>query len=235
MATNKVTGRSSYELPNGLYPEKGPRGMPQTYDFTSVTSIDVDFTQTEMLDRLEYVQTIYVDNSLNASSFSIYFNSLNQTLTWPPNSQGYLPVLCSNPPKFTVSSVGGVIVAVEFLSIALPAIIWSALSAGGGGSGGAVSITPAAATDGSSTITTGGTAQNLFAATIPTNGYAVYNPDPTNDLWISDTTTAAANGTGSIRVAANGGGYESPLMRKPIQAVSIIGATTGQKFTASRW
>lgn len=89
--------------------------------------------------------------------------------------------------------------------------------------------------DGSTTITTGGTAQNLFGGTAPTNGYAICNPDPSNDLWISDSTTAAANGQGSIRVVANGGYYATEPGQKPMGAVSVYGAATGQKITARRW
>lgn len=81
------------------------------------------------------------------------------------------------------------------------------------------------------TITTGGTAQSLLLAI---NGYAVYNPDATNELWISDTTTAALNGLGSIKITA-GGGYESPFGYKPVSAVSVFGAVTGQKITAKSW
>lgn len=87
-------------------------------------------------------------------------------------------------------------------------------------------------TDGSTTITTGGTAQNLFSAAIPSHGFEVCNPGTTDDLWVSDSTTAAANNTGSYRVAANGGCYVTPIGRRPIQAISIVGATTGDKITA---
>jgi len=93
---------------------------------------------------------------------------------------------------------------------------------------------PSVATDASSTITTGGAPQNVFGATIPTNGWAVYNPDASETLWVSDTTTAAPNAVGSIPVFA-GSGYETPPGRKPIAAVSIVAATSGHKFTASRW
>lgn len=88
---------------------------------------------------------------------------------------------------------------------------------------------------GDASITTGGTAQKLFNGAIPTGGFAVYNPDATNDLWISDSATAATNGLGSIRVAANGGGYETPVGYKPFGQVSIVGAVTAQKITARRW
>ncbi len=91
------------------------------------------------------------------------------------------------------------------------------------------------ACDGSSTIATGGVAQLLFGGIVPANGYAVYNPDAANDLWISESTTAAASGVGSIRIVANGGGYESPAGSKPGGPISIFAGTTGAKFTARRW
>ncbi len=40
--------------------------------------------------------------------------------------------------------------------------------------------------DGSGTIAVGGTAQVLFGGTVPDAGYAIYNADPDNDLWIND-------------------------------------------------
>lgn len=90
-------------------------------------------------------------------------------------------------------------------------------------------------TDGSTTITTGGTAQNLFSGSTPAHGFEVCNPGATDDLWVSDSTTAAANNTGSYRVGANGGCYVTPLGRLPIQAVSVVAATTGDKITARSW
>lgn len=87
------------------------------------------------------------------------------------------------------------------------------------------------------TITTGGTAQNLFSGVRPANGWQVCNPDGTNALWVSDTTTAAANASGSIAVAALSC-YAPPLPGSApnvLGAVSIVGANTGQKYTARRW
>jgi hypothetical protein len=90
-------------------------------------------------------------------------------------------------------------------------------------------------TDGSTSITTGGTAQNLFGGVTPTNGFEICNPDPSEDLWISDSTTAALNGQGSYRVAPAGSTYTTPAGYKPIGAVSAIASTTGHKITARRW
>lgn len=88
---------------------------------------------------------------------------------------------------------------------------------------------------GDTTITLGGTSQSLFGGVVPVNGFAIYNPDATLDLWVSDSVTAAANGTGSIRVAANGGSYETPAGYMPVGIVRIVGSTTAQKITARSW
>lgn len=91
------------------------------------------------------------------------------------------------------------------------------------------------ATDGSTTITAGGTAQTLFGGTTPAHGFEVCDPGTTDDLWVSDSTTAAANNTGSFRVALNGGCYVTPPGRSPVGAVSVYGATTGDRITARSW
>lgn len=93
----------------------------------------------------------------------------------------------------------------------------------------------AAGADGSTTVTTGGVAQNLFAGATPAHGFEVCNPDASEDLWVSDSAAAAPNGTGSFRIAANGGTYTTPPGYRPIGAVSVYGATTGHKITARRW
>jgi hypothetical protein len=100
-----------------------------------------------------------------------------------------------------------------------------------------VSIAGASAvgSDGSGSITTGGTAQNLFGGVTPTNGFGLYNPDATNDLWMSLSTTAVANGTGSVRIQANRGWYETPVTMVPFGPISVVGTATGQKFTAVKW
>jgi hypothetical protein len=94
--------------------------------------------------------------------------------------------------------------------------------------------TASAVTDASGQIGSGGVAQGVFG-TPPVNGYAIYNPDIASDLWISDAGAAASNAVGSIRIPANGGGYETPSGYAPSTDVSIVGLVTGQKFTAKRW
>jgi hypothetical protein len=96
-----------------------------------------------------------------------------------------------------------------------------------------VNTAAAAASDGSGTLATGGSAQTLFGGIVPANGFLVQN-NSSAALWISDVGVAAAGG-GSIQLAANGGIFATPSGYKPAGAVSLYGATTGQAFAARRW
>jgi|KBSMisStaDraftv2_1062788.scaffolds.fasta_scaffold00169_3 hypothetical protein len=84
------------------------------------------------------------------------------------------------------------------------------------------------------TITTGGIAQYLWGGLLAQNGWAVYNPSSTDELWASSSTTAAPNAPGSVRIAPLGG-YETPAGYRPYGAVSVYGAKTGQPITARGW
>lgn len=98
---------------------------------------------------------------------------------------------------------------------------------GADGSAGAP-LTPG--TDRSGAITTGGTAQPLAAANTARRGLTGQNIS-SGDLWINEIGgTAAADTAGSYKVAS-GSTFEVNTSR----AVSIVGATTGQKFSATEF
>jgi hypothetical protein len=85
-------------------------------------------------------------------------------------------------------------------------------------------------TDRSGSITTGGTAQTLAALNNARRGLPIQNISSA-DLWINETGgTAAANAAGSFQLVPGATAYIDTR-----QAVSIIGATTGQKFTATEF
>ena len=90
----------------------------------------------------------------------------------------------------------------------------------------------AAATDGSATVVTGGTAQTLFAGSVPVNGYLVAN-NSSAILYVSDVGPATSGGA-SIPIAP-GAVFTTPSGYKPAGTVSLWGGTTGQAFAARRW
>lgn len=84
----------------------------------------------------------------------------------------------------------------------------------------------------SGSITTGGTAQEAIPHSGTRSGFFIQNTSA-GDLWFDVNATAVA-ASPSIKLAA-GASYETPPMTNPQDAVSIIGATTGQTFTAKEW
>lgn len=83
-------------------------------------------------------------------------------------------------------------------------------------------------TDRSSSVTTGGTAQALAASNTARRSLTGQNIS-SGDLWINEIGgTAAADTAGSYRIPSG-----SAFAVSTNRAISIVGATTGQKFTAT--
>lgn len=226
MASENSQNRVSWPVAFGEAPRKGSRSMTQILDFTLETSVGINLTFEQSSERIEFVQAMFIDNSLNGATLTLTFRGTGQILKIPGGYQGYVPVLATAEHcTLTATTSGTPLIPVQFLSFPVPACLWQATNAP------AVSQ----AIDGSGTLTTALTPQTIFTGVIPASGFAIYNPDATNDLWVSDSTTALANGAGSIRIQANGGWFETPPFYKPIGAVSLVGAANAQKFTARRW
>lgn len=91
----------------------------------------------------------------------------------------------------------------------------------------------ASMTDRSGTITLGGTAQSLMAANPSRKGYLIQN-NSAGTLWFNELGATAVQAAPSISIAA-GALYQSPSPGASALAISIIGATTGQAFSAREW
>jgi hypothetical protein len=91
-----------------------------------------------------------------------------------------------------------------------------------------------ARTDKSGTITTGGTAQDVFSTGNATHGFYFQNLS-TAAMYIRDDGTAASAANGSILVPANGGYYESPPLSAPTAKLSVFCATTSSAYTSKVW
>jgi hypothetical protein len=87
-------------------------------------------------------------------------------------------------------------------------------------------------TDRSGTVTLGGTAQTLAAANASRRGFSIQNTSA-GDLWFSTEATAVALSP-SFKIPPNAL-YEEPAHGVDGGAISIIGATTGQAFSAREW
>jgi hypothetical protein len=81
--------------------------------------------------------------------------------------------------------------------------------------------------DRSGSITLGGTAQQLVAAASSRSDLFIQNISA-GDIWYSVGGTAAIDTAGSYKLAAG-----ASVNLAYVEAISIVGATTGQKFTAT--
>lgn len=81
------------------------------------------------------------------------------------------------------------------------------------------------------TITTGGTAQNLFASATPANGFELINTSASEILYFRENGTATSAGAASPALAPNAS-YISPRGYKPTGPISVIGASTGHGIVA---
>lgn len=84
--------------------------------------------------------------------------------------------------------------------------------------------------DRSGTITAGGAAQNALTQNAGRAHVSIFNVDTGEDLWVSFVGTAAIATQGSIKVPPGSLlVYEVGMV--PSNALSVIAATTGHKFT----
>ncbi len=189
------------EIFNMVLPNSGPVAIPKFLDFSTTSSIDVDFTQVVNNGWVDFISGVYLDNSDNAFSVTFVCNGTNQRLTFPAGACGYIPLLLASPPKLTiaVSASGGTITPIFYNVPMLPFLFQKDLGSGGGG--GDVNLTELAGValtdfvpikpigstvvDYSKAITATGVSETLFAAGECSAFLAVDNPTGNQTMTIN--------------------------------------------------
>lgn len=119
----------SFRVFNGLAPASLCRSMPVSLDFTIATQIGIDLTIAGLEDRLEFVQGVYIDNSLNPTPLTLTVSKSQQTVNCPAYSQGTFPIFSPNPPQFVASlplvAAGNTNTIIQFLNFPVPLAIWA--------------------------------------------------------------------------------------------------------------
>lgn len=104
-----------------------------------------------------------------------------------------------------------------------------AVSESGSSSGGATAVEQGSLTDGSGTITTGGTSQEVFAANTSRRYLLIQNVSA-EDLWVQFG-GAAVQDQPSVKLGPSDALiFDGSFI--PTEQAQIIGATTGSEFTA---
>lgn len=101
----------SFQLPNSQKPTQGPCGVNVALDFTTVDNVVGDLALEQLTGTLEFIQSIYIDNSLNTKSLTIVFSGTQYTITIKAGVQGIFPVIAANGSlSWRAKSVGAAVV-----------------------------------------------------------------------------------------------------------------------------
>lgn len=212
---------------NALVPPEGAKSLAVNLDFTSASSVLVDLTITTAQVLISTVQAIFADNSGNDAELIVTSAATQQVLRIPPGAQGWFSLVATNRPKLTFATPAGIgIIQCLLLNVPVSQQFWyPSGSPLGAGIGAAVVA-----------ITTGGTAQNVWAAgSVPSDGAVIRNPKNASESLYVDivhpaqvSQSGGTNGT-SVELAA---GESFTVPPGFAGAVSVNAATTNHAFVA---
>lgn len=109
---------------NGQFPQEGPKMIPISLNFGLQQSYNIDLTLAEATAQMRSIQSLYYDNSQNATPLQIVCQGTQQVLNLPGHSAGTIPIFQTVPSVFKITCQGGGTAQVIFANIPLPAQIW---------------------------------------------------------------------------------------------------------------
>lgn len=96
------------------FPKQGNRELPVTLDFTNAGTLFDDLAAEMQAGQIDFVQSVYIDNSLNAASLLITFLDTGMNITAQPYSQGIYPVIAGGVPRYRATTSPGQKVEIIF-------------------------------------------------------------------------------------------------------------------------
>lgn len=124
---------TAHKIYNGMRPDLLPLALTLSVDFTISTSQSLKLENAIERKIIDFIQCVFVDNSLNTAPLTLFIHSTQQTVTWPAFTYGYIPVLCPNPPHITVTCTGATSsnTIIQLLNIPLPMHLTSVAGSSG--------------------------------------------------------------------------------------------------------
>jgi hypothetical protein len=83
-------------------PIEGPKTVPVELNMGDNAAYFLDFTEHITNKWLSCIQGVFVSNVTNPYDVAILVNGSNQKVYIPANSQGWYPLLATNPPTFKI-------------------------------------------------------------------------------------------------------------------------------------
>jgi hypothetical protein len=117
ISTVMLTGRRIF---NALFPNQGPRELSVSVDFSFAATQQLNIDQASENGEIDFIQTVWADNSASGATLFITNNVNGQTIQYPAGSIGYQPVMGDRNPKYTVSCTDNTQTAIQIKFINVP-------------------------------------------------------------------------------------------------------------------
>lgn len=230
---------------NGAVPKEGPKVVPLALDFTAAGGYTVDLSNLFSGGQLTVVQTVYADNSANPAPLQFFVPDTQETITFPPFSQGFLPLFFSSTFKLVVTSSGGVKLVAQLLNYNVAPSMWNSNGFPAIGVGGVQQVSDVildaavsdnalnvrlsgniSLTDRSALIGAANTPQVVMGNN-PSRAFFSLMNTSVDTMWFSyGAIVPAVNGIGSYLLAP-GAYYETATGLAPTEAINIMCANSG--------
>lgn len=118
---------ATFQTANLALPVAGSIALSATLDFTTATTIALDYTNEQVQGKLDFIQSVYIDNADNTAPLDLTFagGPIPQRVRAQANSEGWYPVSWPKGEfRLTAASGGGVKINVIFANFAMPYIVW---------------------------------------------------------------------------------------------------------------
>lgn len=222
-------------VPNMRVPLQGPQAAAVTLDFAVSTIFNLDLRAAFESGVFDYTQNVYIDNSANASTFTLLCLGTGQdgfSIVAQPQSQGIYPVsIPVGDSRFVATSAGAVEVPVVFYNCPMPIGTWGANTSAPPPRGAFINR--------SSAVVLGGTSQTLMAADATRTRFIIENPvtavgqgiAAAESLYINFTSAAGVNDGTSFEVSP-GGSFDSGAGPVSTEKITVNAATTNHRYIA---
>lgn len=122
---------ASFQTTNLTQPIAGSMAVSQTLDFTAGTLLAFDLTDSIMVGKLDFIQSVYIDNADNSAALDLVFSGgpTTQRIRAQAQSEGWYPISWpKGAARFTAASQGGIKVNVIFANYPMPYVVWGPAS-----------------------------------------------------------------------------------------------------------
>lgn len=228
---------AKFDIYNMMLPGRGPLDVPVFLDFSTVTEIEIDFSDIINKGLLDYVSTVFINNRSNSQDITFICEGTNMNLIFPAGYVGLLPLLVPNPAKIkAIASAVGFTITAHFTNLPMfPFMVPGPNSVdqnvniaeiGGVAVTTPLAVTPTAPIGGAYTdrsiASLSGASENLMAANANRRSLTINNINAANPIAVNLTGGAAAlNTAGSITLLAGASLVFDQF--PPSGAITVIG------------